>query len=151
MEAFTEPGEPDRSQRRRHMDVNRTIRRHPRYRSAGVGRWSCMLLLVHLLAACSGNPREEGFPAREEATVRVENRAWSEMTIYAMAGGQRVRLGSVAASSTAVLRIPPGVVGMGRSLTFVADPLGSDRTSSSFEIYVRPGEEITLVIPTQAG
>lgn len=120
-----------------------------RFRFAGAHSLASALLLLLVLAACAGNPRDQ--EAGEGATARVENQSWSEMTIYAVAGGHRVRLGSVNANSTAVLRIPAGVVGLGRTLTFVADPLGSSRTSRSFEIYVAPGEEITLTIPPQAG
>jgi hypothetical protein len=102
------------------------------------------------LSACAANPRTDA-PDREPTTVRVDNRAWTEMTLYAVASGQRVRLGTVGGTSTAVLRIPPGVVGQGRNLTFLADPLGSSRTSTSFEIFVRPGEQVTLTIPPGAG
>lgn len=109
-----------------------------------------VLLLVMALAACAANPRSDA-PDREPTTVRVDNRAWTEMTLYAVASGQRVRLGTVGGTSTAVLRIPPGVVGQGRTLTFLADPLGSSRTSTSFEIFVTPGEQITITIPPGAG
>lgn len=122
-----------------------------RFRSAGARACSSAVMLLLVLAACAGNPRGQEATGADEATVRVENQSWSEMTIYAIASGQRVRLGSVTANSTAVLRIPAGVVGLGRTLTFVADPLGSSRTSRSFEVFVRPGEEITLTIPPQAG
>lgn len=131
------------------MHVNRPI--HDLARSAGVRTCSCAVLILLVLAACSGNPREREIAGEEETTVRVENRAWTDMTVYAIADGQRVRLGSVTGTTTTVLRIPQRVVGFGRSLTFVVDPLGSARTSSSFEIYVRPGEQITLTIPVQAG
>jgi hypothetical protein len=122
---------------------------HRRRHSAGVR--CCVTLLLLVIAACSTIPRGEGTGAEEETTVRVENHAWMDMTIYAIADGQRVRLGSVTGSTTAVLRIPSRVVGLGRNVSFVADPLGSSRTSTSFEIYVRPGAEITLTIPAQAG
>lgn len=131
------------------MQVNRPA--HRRLPSAGWRACSSVVLLLAVLAGCSGNPRDQDAAAPEGATVRVENQAWTEMTIYAVAGGQRVRLGSVTGNQTAVLSIPSSIIGFGRSLTFVADPLGSDRTSNSFEIFVRPGEEITLVIPAQAG
>jgi hypothetical protein len=131
------------------MPVNRGVGRETRSASARKRWWVTLLLLA--LAACSANPRDRASGAEAEASVRVENRSWTDMTIYAVSGGQRVRLGSVTGTSTAVLRIPSGVVGLGRSLTFIADPLGSDRTSSSFEIFVRPGDEITLTIPSQAG
>ena len=131
------------------MQISRCVRHRPRF--AVVRTCASAVLLLLLFSACSANPREQGTGAEEDATARVENRAWTDMTIYAVAGGQRVRLGSVSGNSTRVLRIPSQVVGFGRSLTFVADPLGSDRTSTSFEIYVRPGDEITLTIPPQAG
>lgn len=130
------------------MHVNRP---HRGPRSIGVRTCACFVLLLLVLAACSGNQRDQGLAPEEETTVRVANHAWTDMTLYAIAGGQRVRLGSVSGSSTAVLRIPSRVVGFGRSLTFVADPLGSDRTSRSFEIFVHPGDEVTLTIPAQAG
>lgn len=128
------------------MYTNQSVRARSRF--ASPHSFASALLLLLVLAACAGNPRDQD---AEGATARVENQSWSEMTIYAVAGGQRVRLGSVNANSTAVLRIPAGVVGLGRTLTFIADPLGSSRTSRSFEIYVAPGEEITLTIPPQAG
>lgn len=109
-----------------------------------------VLLLVAALAACAGN-RGSDAPEPERTTVRVDNRAWTEMTLYAISSGQRIRLGTVGGTSTAVLRIPAGVVGQGRNLTFLADPLGSSRTSTSFEIFVRPGEQVTLTIPPGAG
>lgn len=131
------------------MHVNRSG--HHRVTSAAARTCSWAVLILLLLAACSGNPRDRGIAGEEATTVRVENRSWTDMTIYAIADGQRVRLGSVTGTTTAVLSIPQGVVGLGRTLTFMADPLGSARTSSSFEIYVRPGEQITLTIPVQAG
>lgn len=112
----------------------------------------CLLPLITLAAAaCGGNRDGDDGPAPAQTTARVENRAWTQMTVYAVSSGQRVRLGTVDATSTAVLRIPAGIVGLGRSLTFLVDPLGSSRTSTSFEIFVRPGEQITLTIPPGAG
>lgn len=140
---------PCEAPERRSADPNGSVYRGHRYVVSLASSAALVFLLV--LGACSTNPRAEAPGAEEETTVRVENHAWMDMTIYAVASGQRVRLGSVSGNTTGVLSIPPGVVGLGRSLTFVADPLGSSRTSSSFEIYVRPGEEITLTIPAQAG
>ena len=106
------------------------------------------------VAACS--QRQPGDSPQAEvrtATLRVQNQAWVNMTMYAIevGSGARTRLGDVNSTSTATLRIPASTVGGGRSIRIVADPLGSQRTSSSFEIYVRPGETITLTIPQTAG
>lgn len=131
------------------MVVNRGMGPEPP--SGAARKCSLLVLLLLVLAGCSGNPRDQGYASEPETKVRVQNQAWTDMTIYAISSGQRVRLGRVVGNSTAVLKIPSGVVGLGRTLTFLADPLGSSQTSSSFEIYVRPGDEITLMIPPQAG
>lgn len=69
------------------------------------------------------------------------------MRIYVLASGQRVRLGMVNASSTSTLRIPAHVVGLGREVSFLADPLASDAIAQSFSLYVDPGDEVTITIP----
>jgi hypothetical protein len=112
----------------------------------------CALLLALVMAACTGNTaRDRHTPRPEPATVRVQNQAWTEMTVYVVASGQRVRLGNVNGNSNTVLRLPESVVGMGRSVTFMVDPLGSSRTSNSFEIHVQPGQQVTITIPPRAG
>ncbi|HEY7767469.1 hypothetical protein [Longimicrobium sp.] len=115
-----------------------------------VGRLMVLLVAV-VLAACASSPRDRHAPRPVPATVRVQNQAWTEMTVYVVASGQRVRLGNVNGNSNTVLRLPESVVGMGRSVTFMVDPLGSSRTSNSFEIHVRPGEQVTITIPPRAG
>lgn len=108
------------------------------------------LMLLALCACAASRPAEE-VGADEETAVRVENRAWPDMTIYADVDGQRVRLGSVTGSTTRVLRIPSRVIGLGRDVVFIADPVGSGRTASSYRIYVRPGDEVVITIPSTAG
>jgi hypothetical protein len=115
-----------------------------------VGRLLVLLVAV-VLAACSSSPESRHAPRAEPTTVRVNNQAWTEMTVYVLASGQRVRIGNVNGNSTAVLRLPDSVVGVGRGVTFMVDPLGSSRTSNSFEIHVRPGEQVTITIPPRAG
>ena len=116
-----------------------------------MGRLMVLLVLI-VLAACTGNTRRDRHsPRPEPATVRVQNQAWTEMTVYVVASGQRVRLGNVNGNSNTVLRLPESIVGMGRSVRFMVDPLGSSRTSNSFEIHVRPGEQVTITIPPRAG
>ena len=105
-----------------------------------------LLALSLALGACASSA---GGPAvyREPTFLRVQNQSSSQMNIYVVAGGQRVRLGSVPGNNTAVLRIPDGVVGIGRELSFLADPIGSSNVASSFSIYVQPGEEVSIAIP----
>ncbi|HEX8907533.1 MAG TPA: hypothetical protein VF771_22010 [Longimicrobiaceae bacterium] len=101
-------------------------------------------------AACVGKGRNAPIP--QPATfVHVENQAWLDVDVYAMSGGLRRRLGLVNANSSARFRIPDSVIGIGRSLQFLVDPVGSSRTGTSFEIYVSPGQEVTLTVPPTLG
>lgn len=110
-----------------------------------------VLALLLLATGCTA-VRQPGGQARPVTILRVENQAWMDMTIYVVAGSSaRRRLGLVSASAGANLRIPDAVVGPGRPLRFVADPLGNQLTASSFEMYVRPGQRVTITIPPGVG
>jgi hypothetical protein len=98
-----------------------------------------------LTAACfGGKPRAPN----EAAKVEVENRAFSDMTVYVVdIGGARRRIGSATGLTTTMLTIPQNAVGNGREILFVVDPIGSSRTSYTNRIYVTPGDQVRLVIP----
>lgn len=112
------------------------------------------VLALLLMAACA--PSRQGgdsSPQAQGATLRVENQAWMDMTIYVVetGSGSRRRLGMVGATSGTNMRIPDSVVGTGRALRFIADPIGNQQTASSFELYVRPGQRVTITIPPGVG
>ena len=116
-------------------------------------RRSAAALLLLLVAACAGN-RRPGTPSDETAstrtTVRIENQGWSQAVIYIDHLSQRVRLGEVEAHSTRTFTIPPDVIGVGRNVRFIADPIGSNRTAQSFDLQVVQGDELHLTIPPTA-
>lgn len=97
------------------------------------------------LTACGG-ARRQGTD-QPPTTLRVENQSFLDMTIYLIAGAQRVRLGMATGNSTTTLRIPQQYVFGASSLRFLADPIGSNRTPISESITVTPGDEVGLVIP----
>ncbi|HKP74218.1 MAG TPA: hypothetical protein VJT67_01690 [Longimicrobiaceae bacterium] len=97
-------------------------------------------------AACVGQGKNAPVP-QAPASVFVQNRAFIDVDVFALYGGTRARLGTVTANGTGTFRIPPGIVGEGRDLRFMVDPIGSTRTGTSFDIYVRPGQRITLTVP----
>lgn len=80
-------------------------------------------------------------------TLRVRNQGFLDVNIYAIRGGQRVRLGTVTGNTTQVLRIPPFLLNGITPLRFQADPIGNQRTPTSEEIVVAPGDEVQLFIP----
>ena len=103
-------------------------------------------------AACTGKGNDA--PAPRVATyIRVENQSWLDVDVFAVYGGTRRRLGLVPGNSTQTMRIPADVIGIGRSLAFLADPVGSSRVGTTIgAIYVRPGQEgLSLTIPPQLG
>jgi hypothetical protein len=54
----------------------------------------------------------------------------------------------VTAGGSGIFRIPTTVVGTGRDLRFLVDPIGSDRQAVTFNsLYVRPGETVTVTVP----
>lgn len=110
--------------------------------------WVLQLLVVILLAGgCAARGGNNRGSAGDEASLRVQNQSWLDMRIYVVASGQRVRLGTVNAASTSTLGIPAHVIGLGREVSFLADPLASSTVAQSFSMYVDPGDEVTLTIP----
>ena len=115
------------------------------------------LLLVPaacLPAACSSNPPEEETApeaqAGSKASIEVRNLGFPDMTIYVISGtGNRVRVGVVNGNSTQVIDLPPYLVRGGDRLRFLADPIGGGRTPVSEELFVAPGDTVTLTIPPQ--
>lgn len=105
-----------------------------------------IVLLGGIAAACASTQSGDPSAIDERTTVTVDNRSLVDMTIYATRG-QRIRLGVANANSRTVLVIPPVLLGGAGLIRFVADPIGSNRTSVSEEISVSKGDDIGLLIP----
>ena len=113
------------------------------------------LALIAALAVSWACPKpsqtgeDDDLAPRAETMVRVENQDFLDMNVYVVRSGQRIRLGNVSGLSTRVLPIPPSLVGGGAELRFLVDPVGSNRTPISHEIFVQPGDVVELLIPPQ--
>ena len=105
-----------------------------------------VLVIGVLFSACSARQRGEGDLIIDQTTVTVDNQSFSDMTIY-VSRGQRVRLGSARGHAKTTFTIPPSIVAGVSTLRFIADPIGSTRSSVSEEINVNPGDSIGLTIP----
>jgi hypothetical protein len=101
-------------------------------------------LIPALVSACAGRTSRPG--TRQGSFVEVHNRGYADMTVYIVEGGSRIRLGLANGNSTVKLAIPASIVGGGRELQFLADPIGSQRTSVSDRIMVLPGDTVVLTI-----
>lgn len=98
--------------------------------------------------APAGNAFSEDGPSprRQSATVRVTNNNWANMTVYAVRGTSRFRLGMVTSMRTEVFRIPRAVTGGASGLRLLADPIGSSQTYLTPTVYVREGERVDFDI-----
>ena len=106
------------------------------------------MLLALIVVACGPRSRSSRPPVAVEPTyVRITNQSWLDMNVYVLRSSQRIRLGTVGANQTQRFRLPQNLIFGATPLRFMADPIGSSRTASSFEIVVSPGDEVTLTIP----
>jgi hypothetical protein len=105
-----------------------------------------ILLLIGAAVAAAACASSRGrLTTREGASLIIDNRAFSDMTIYAVEGSSRRRLGFAPGNTKTEIKIPASLVN--RDLQLLADPVGSNRTSVSNRLYVREGERVTLTIP----
>ena len=113
-----------------------------------------LVFIALMAAACAQAARtDRGTPADSVVaepfgTVRVDNRAFNDMTIYVIEpSGARSRIGTATGNSITTLRIPSRLLGGTRTLRFQADPIGGRDTPISDEVTIVPGEVVTLTIP----
>jgi hypothetical protein len=108
-------------------------------------------LLILLVAACHSSresDEEAPSPSRASTTLQVDNRGFSDMTVYVIDGAQRQRLGVARGLATTSLTIPDRLVrGGSGALRFYCDPIGGRGLPVSEEIVVAPGDTVELIIP----
>ena len=81
--------------------------------------------------------------------VQVQNQGFTDMVVYAVSGGQRIRLGLATGHSSNSFTIPRHLVRGAGPIRFLADPIGGNRSPVSEEMTVQPGDVVTLTIPPQ--
>jgi hypothetical protein len=108
---------------------------------------SSLAVAVFMLSACGGRSSAANPSPENQAMIRVENQGFADMVIYAVNGGQRIRLGTANGNSTESFAVPNYLIRTGAPLRFLADPIGGDRSPVSEEIMVQPGDVVTLTIP----
>jgi hypothetical protein len=112
-------------------------------------RWPPLLAAVILLPGCGGRPAVAGPRPDGPAMLQVENQGFADMVIYAVNGGQRIRLGLATGNTTKSFAVPAYLVRNGAPIRFLADPVGGNRTPISEEMTVQPGDLVSLTIPPQ--
>ena len=111
-------------------------------------RRHALLAMLGLALTAGGGSKSRSAPTPQPRTsLRVENQGFSDMNIFAVRSGQRVRLGTASGNSTTVFTIPANLIFGATPLRVIADPIGSNRLPTSEEITVQPGDQVRLVIP----
>ena len=105
--------------------------------------------LCAVMAGCgsSGQQSTDGMPAPYEAiTVKVENNNWQDIDVYAVNGGQRVRLGSVSTARTGAFVLPSSIA-LSPDLRIRVHPLAAQRDYVSPRISPSPGDVVEVSVP----
>jgi hypothetical protein len=103
--------------------------------------------IAMMMAACAsgGGPKqatdEAGF-AGGRAEVIVQNSNWSDMNVFAVRGGSRVRLGTATSMGRERFRLPRYLVEGTGGLQLIADPIGSRDVFFSQPILISPGQRV---------
>ena len=126
---------------------------HPRSVPAiRVGTVLAALLFVapacfwHRKPASAGNaPRDvpEG-----EIALQVTNHNFLDVTIYVLHNGQRTRVGTVTGSSSQVFYLPARLLGLGREIQLLGDPIGSTDFAVTETLIIQPGQYIEWTLET---
>lgn len=99
------------------------------------------LALALLVPACATTPGSEG-PAY--ATLVVENHSPNRVTLYAIRGGTRHRIGLVSGVGTHTFELDSVMVGADRQLFIEAEMAGTRRVYESYPIVVNEGDVIEI-------
>lgn len=118
-------------------------------RSTRIAIATCLVALG--LAGCGGRNTADGVNPDAPVMLKVENDSFSDMRIYVIQSGQRVRIGTANGKSVSTFKIPQAIVHGITTLAFQAVPIGANGSAVSEQITVTPGEEVTLRIPPTAG
>jgi hypothetical protein len=107
-----------------------------------------MLLLITAvtLAGCYKN---RGASADDGITLEVENRNYLDVTIYAVSGGSRIRVGEVTGTGTKSFELSLRRVSPTGELQLQVDPVGSRRTWTSSSLHVFGGQTIELTVESE--
>jgi len=99
---------------------------------------ACLLTLPSCALWKSSAEDEEPVP---ETVLTVENRHWSNVTVYVLRGNARVRMGTVTSMNTYRFVVPPVIVNNVVDIRLIADPVGADPYTSE-PVTIGPGDHV---------
>ena len=113
---------------------------------------TALAVLLLLAPSCwrHGKPAQAGDPrvSEGEIALRVSNHNFLDVTIYVVHDGQRTRVGTVTGSSSQVFFLPFRLLGQGREIQLLGDPIGSTQLARTERLVVQPGQYIDWTLET---
>lgn len=79
------------------------------------------------------------------ATITVDNRRLTDISVYALAGGTRFRLGAVDSQSSRTFTVPR-MIPIPSDIELLATARADDENYSSLPIAVGPGDSIVFIV-----
>ncbi len=96
-------------------------------------------LLLLPIGCATGQP-----DTQQQVPLEVRNDNFYSVVVYALSGGQRLRLGTVSGHNDSMLTIPNIVVGPGHDLRLFVDPVGSRDSYVSPSLLVAADQRVRL-------
>jgi hypothetical protein len=104
-------------------------------------------IMASSLASCSHKLEPGVAPdPLEKIPLEITNHHYLDITIYAIHDGQRTRLGIAEGSAHTEMMLPARVLGVGRDLQLLGDPIGSPERALTEIIIVQPGQFIEWLL-----
>jgi hypothetical protein len=110
-------------------------------------RWLLGAGLAVSLSACAHHVAPASNGPQPDTYVYVDNQGFTDMDIYVISDGQRIRLGTAVGVRKSKFKLPAFLVGGMQQVRFLARPIAGNRSPVSEQITIEPGEDVTLTIP----
>lgn len=103
----------------------------------------------HRARVAEPDDESAAMPVPEYVFVNVENHNWGDVVVSLInSGGQRIRLGTVAAASSATLRFPGSYIASSQAVQLQARAIGGRAVVNSERFTVGPGQQVTWTLET---
>jgi hypothetical protein len=110
--------------------------------------WALMLTMA-LSIGCAGGQTAKGSPEPQwVGQLDVVNRSSSDMDIYVVLRGSRVRIGLAPNSKTTTFKLSPAQVAGAGSVQFLAIPIaGGGEAAQTEPVHISPKDTVVLDVP----
>lgn len=102
---------------------------------------------LSLATACGPYRQWQSGGDVDAAHLYFTNESIDQAAVYAIAGGQDIRIGTVMPGRTETLTIPASIAASGTTVQIVARALGQSRVASSGPLTIVPGQSWAVRLP----